>query len=261
MFLETLLFNESPEKVELFTNALRGEKRAVERLSPALPKKLVAGKAAKRLFAKYADRKFLDSLVTIHWTRDLVQILTLADNLSARNDEISCNATIGTVPSSGEFGNHGLLVKGYITFLANDMDHVYSGTYHDYVPGKNKTQPPLVASDKISYDEFDPFAPKAKLNRKEIETTRDWYTNFMNQRKKTSGINKGINAYSTIPSVVLDKEDFLQKSENEALVDHWKPLAIITDISTLRFNLPNAPDLFMGTSEEVYRHLKKQGLI
>lgn len=261
MLLESLLFNESPETVELFTRALRGEKRAVERLSPALPEKLVAGKAAKRLFAKYADRKFLDSLVTVHWAEDLPAILELADNVSARNDEISCNAALGMVPSSGQFGYHGLVVKGYITFLANNMDHVYSGTYDDYIPGSNKTQPPRIASDKMPTADIDFFSSKIKINRKEVETARDWYTNFMNQRRKTSGINKGINAHSTVASVVLDDEDFRQEEGNEALVDHWKPLAIVTNVSEIKIRVPNAPDLFIGTSKEIYQHLKKRGLI
>jgi hypothetical protein len=210
---------------------------------PYMPRPLARGKIAKQLFARYADKNFLNSLVTIHWVKQPEKIAAILKNPSSRNDELSCNAvpSIVDIPQNGAFGKYGLVVKGRITFLANDMDDLYSGSYEDYVGMKD--QIPYVLRDG------------QRRSKEEIA----WLRNYMSKRAQTSGVNKVMR--SGLNSVVLDANDFKYDRFNEALVDHWKPLAVVLPVLEPR-DLEDTkslfPDLFSGTAREVTEHLLRR---
>jgi hypothetical protein len=236
LLLESLIFQESPDSVENFFNSLSQEQEVVKTMRPSASKRIVKGKAAKRLFAKLADMRFMDSLVTIHWGSRLRKIESVLKAPS--NSEISCNAVRGKIPHEGEMGRFGLVVKGHITFLANDMDDVHSGSYTDYVP-----------DPEVGAWAFQDKLPRSTRDKQAIE----WYKNFVLQRKKTSGINKGLDG--SLHSVVLDEEDFEENQNNEALVDHWKPLAIIVPGEDDKEEARKFTKLFIGLPHEVSKYL------
>jgi hypothetical protein len=237
LLLESLIFQESPESIEGFFNSLGQEEEVVKTMRPTASKNIVKGKAAKRLFSKFADKRFMDSLITIHWSPNPERILKLLKSPS--NSEISCNAVLpGNIPQEGEWGSYGLVVKGHVTFLANDMDDVYSGSYSDYLPGH-----PFAYFGKWGYSD-----------QKEEELA--WYNNFLAQRQKTSGINKGMEG--GLKSIVLDKEDFKQSSKNEALVDHWRVLAVIVPDDREKEFVEQETRFFVGTPHEVETYLRTQ---
>jgi hypothetical protein len=202
---------------------------------------MARGKAAKRLFAKYADREFVDSLTTIHWSfshRYIIQLL----NKASRNEEISCAFTLGSVlhPGGwrGHMGDHGLVVKGYITLLANDMDNLISAGYSQY-------------AGPDAYTKRVPIVDEPGLRDKEVA---DWYVDFFKKRRKTSGINKIVKG-DIENGIVLSKEDYKPSNRNEALVDHWRPLAVVTEPRYKDEFMDRFPKIFCGTDKEVAEHL------
>ena len=90
------------------------------------------GRIMKKAFAKYADRSFLESLELVHWMKDKTNLFDLLQ--SPRNrDELSATAYLpGEKEGKGSFGRYGLVIKGYITLLANDMDSLMTGYSHLY---------------------------------------------------------------------------------------------------------------------------------
>jgi hypothetical protein len=155
-----------------------------------------AGRVLKQAFAKNADRAFLDSLVTVHWTLGSDLINLLLGKVSSR-DELSASAYMpGKVRSRGLLGDFGMIIKGYITLLANDMDQLYTGKGEDYTSA-------------------DPERTKMSGANKGIQ-------------QKYSPTE-----YSKHEIIVLDRRDWFPKKNyrgrynNEALVDNWSPLALI----------------------------------
>lgn len=92
------------------------------------------GKDVKRIWAKNVDRNFVQSLVKVHWIR-LPDITRLQNLLRASGkDELSTAAYLpGDILRSG-WSNYGVIVDGYVTLAANNMDAIYSGFSH----GKEK---------------------------------------------------------------------------------------------------------------------------
>jgi len=201
-------FAEDAESRERFS-------KAVEELPPDVPRRIIGqpgeskeksyqkmakmGRNLKQIFAKEADRSFIDSLTTVHWgnKKDILDILL--DYKSLRRDELSTAAHLspGEIGQKGPWGfDYGLVVKGYITLLANDMDDLGTGSgkkYKAYLPA---------------------------------------------QRTQSSGVNKGAmriyyqGEYRDYQIIVLDKEDWKPRvvngiNHNEALVDNWKIEAVI----------------------------------
>ena len=122
----------------------------------------------------------------------------------SRRDEVSTSAYLpGELKSTGTggYGAYGLEIKGHISLLANNMDDVITGGITDFEKDND------------------------------VES----------HRSKSSGKNKGVKktyipgAYSTDANsiLVLDKSDWNPVGaedgvyNNEALVDNWKPVAII----------------------------------
>ncbi len=162
-------------------------------------KKIMAqGRDLKKAFAKNADRKFLDSLVTVHWSGKQSMINMLLGKLSTR-DELSCAAYLPGAEvqgGAGKFGRFGIVIKGHITLLANDMDQIYSGAgeaYTDADPQRTK----MSGANKGAQQIYEP------------------------------------GAYEEYKILVLDKEDwkpdkaYRGNMNNEALVDNWSPMALI----------------------------------
>ena len=160
---------------------------------------LQQGRDLKKVFHKYADRQFLDSLVTVHWVSTPHALIELLHGQVDSRDELSAAAYLPNVDVQGgigAIGDFGLVIKGHITLLANDMDQLYSGT------GSSVKR----------------AAP---------------------ERAKMSGANKGAKqiyepeGYAQYKILVLDKDDWephMKRGDaqhNEALVDNWSPIALI----------------------------------
>lgn len=163
-------------------------------------KALPSGRVLKKAFHKHADPTFMNSLTTVHWADNPTMIKSMLK--ASSKDEVSASAYLpGELKNTGTgaYGNYGLEIKGHISLLANNMDAINTGGQRDF------------AGDDDSH------------------------------RTKSSGKNKGVKK-TYIPSaygndrdaiVVLDKSDWNPQgadegvSNNEALVDNWKPVAII----------------------------------
>ena len=156
------------------------------------------GRDLKKAFAKSADRAFLDSLVTVHWFNSPKTMKSFLEGSFSSRDELSASAYLpGEVKGAGKFGDYGILIKGYITLLANDMDQLYTG-------------------GTLAYEEVFPDMKKQSGINKGVQSTYD------------------PEAYEEYKILVLDKEDwdpsfggFRSTQNNEALVDNWTPMALI----------------------------------
>lgn len=156
------------------------------------------GRPLKQLFAKHADRAFLDSLITIHWT-PMYNAVKIVGSVSSR-DELSAAAYL-----PGQLGSNvlsafdvGVIIKGHITLLANDMDDMLTGqglAYRQADPARAK----MSGANKGVSHVYDPDAyemGKAVL----VFDAEDWQ-----------------------PAVRWSEEPH----SNEALVDNWRVTGLI----------------------------------
>lgn len=172
----------------------------------AMKKITSQGRDLKKAFAKNADRKFLDSLVTVHWGSKKTLINMLLGKISTR-DELSAAAYL---PGSefqdgiGKFGRFGIVIKGHITLLANDMDQIYTGSGQEYRAA---------------------FPDRTKMSG------------------AGKGVQQTYNPedYERYEILALDKGDWNPKrswddetANNEALVDNWSPVALIVPGSRVK---------------------------
>jgi hypothetical protein len=171
----------------------------------------------KRIWQEEADHSFMDSLVKIHWidgrkVKSIKEVIGKVEKfltLPGKN-EIS---TAAYLPDSGRFlspmwGGTGVIVKGRTTFAANGMDFVRSG--------------------------FTGMLPSEVLDKYKATGTSKRPTDF----NPLGELNPGAD-------YILDRESFdPSKSEagNELIVDHWKPVAIIT----VREPLGVSENIFLG---------------
>ena len=155
----------------------------------------VQGRILKKVFAKLADRSFIDSLVTIHWGRDWASIEHALKTVSSK-DELSCAAYLPQDVQPGAFGEVGLLVKGHITLVANSMDKLWSG------------------EGERTGEDFPQMKKTSGINK----GVQRWF--------------QALDFYKEA-FLVLDKEDWKPdinrrgRYRNEALVDNWKALAVV----------------------------------
>jgi hypothetical protein len=118
-------------------------------------------------------------------------------------DELSAAAYLpGEIKGAGKFGNYGILIKGHITLLANDMDQLFTGSTDNY---------------------------RAAFPEREEQSG-------INKGAEQIYEPEGYEEYKII---VLDKEDWdphiagsAGSTNNEALVDNWSPMAIIVPDSS-----------------------------
>lgn len=160
--------------------------------------KLKLGRDIKKLYNKHVDRQFLQSLKTIHWTKktgafDILK--TFLKSNAATRDELSCAAYLsGETVDETTWGDYGLVVKGYVSLLANDMNSLYSGSGEAYAVA-------------------DPARTKSSGSNKGVGSVDPC----------------GDHAIDRI--FVFDQDDWSPKERsgraNEALVDNWKLVAFI----------------------------------
>ena len=150
-----------------------------------------AGRVVKKIWAKYVDRAFVDSLIYVHYTDPVDFKYSNTSKYfipGGSKDEISCEAFDDErfIRFTSLHGSVGLIIRGYVTLLGNNEDLVYT-------------------SSSKSYD-------------KELPNL-----------KRTSGINKGVTEY-VADTYVLDKESFRRPTSNsmrnEALLDNWEVVAV-----------------------------------
>jgi hypothetical protein len=176
------------------------------KLSPG-KEHFLSAREIKKSFNKWANHKWLSTLNTVHWGDDY-DIENLLNTWNGK-DEISTTPSLPGQPidSSALFYNArttlGVLIKGRITFATNDMDQAYTSSNSMW---KN-------------------------IRRSKDET----------ERAPGSGINKlpgwrpskkFLKAWKDEPIYILDADDWdplhLSAGSNaEALVDNWKPVAIV----------------------------------
>jgi len=203
----------------------KGDRHRRSQFEPELA--LPSGRVLKKAFHKHADHAFMKSLTTVHWADNVTMIKNLLKGSS--KDEVSTSAYLpGELANTGTgaYGAYGLEIKGHISLLSNSMDAINTGSTRDF------------------YDLFG------------IEHDA--------HRTASSGRNKGVKK-TYIPRgyardkaiVVLSKSDWSPYdaddgiTNNEALVDNWYPVAIITS---------NEEYYDDGDMEEIKRLAKEYGL-
>lgn len=169
-----------------------------------------AGREIKRAFANNADHQFLNSLDTVHWTGDFYGM----EGLKGKGrDELSATMTL----PGDNFDyplDYGLWIKGRITLAANDQDKLYSGFHGDYGAGSEGTEEEVAHRDKSS-------------GRNKRPTVSKDYSRY-GQLKRGNEFGEKM-ARDGIP-YVLDQSTWKPvqgSSNNEALVDNWRPVGII----------------------------------
>jgi hypothetical protein len=192
-----------------------------------------AAREIKRAFANNADHQFLATLDTVHWTGDFYGI---DQNLKGKSkDELSA-----TMTAPGEnFDNaldYGLWIKGRITLASNEQDNLYSGFYGDYGPGKEGTEEEVAHRDKSSGRNKRPSVSKSYKNYGKLERGNEYMEAMANN------IPYVLNQATWDPSKT--------KSNNEALVDNWKPVGIILTRGD-EINIMSGLDYIEGTKEAV----------
>jgi len=156
-------------------------------------------RAIKRAWAEEVDRDFIQSLTLVHWigsgsklVRAVDRKLSVLPNRS--RDEISTAMYLpGDAMEAPWMWRHvGIQVKGYVTLAANKMDDIYSG----YI---------------------------GKTSKKE------------RQAHKSSGLPRrpGVAHEVHLAGYALDRSSFERNQpENEAIVDNWKPVALVIDTTS-----------------------------
>lgn len=88
------------------------------------------GRLAKKVWAKYVDREYIQSLVYIHWglPSDIYKLVKAYAEGGTTRDELACSAyEPGKVAERSRIGSIGLLIEGHVSLLGNHMDDVFSG--------------------------------------------------------------------------------------------------------------------------------------
>ena len=156
------------------------------------------GRPIKQLFHKHANHTWLATLPTVHFTT-LEQLIPMLQNSNSSRDELSANAFLpGQISTSSwtEMSPIGLVIKGRITLLANDMDKVHSDSGARYTQADQKRTKMSGANKGVRQI----YAPGAYEYRKLLVfDEKDWNPKMY----KWGGTN------------------------NEALVDNWEAVAII----------------------------------
>lgn len=108
------------------------------------------GRKLKQAFAAHADRNYLDSLEYVHWTNDRQKVYRMlapgivSGEAPNPRDELSAAAYLpGQKPGQHRgFGKYGIVLDGYVTLLANDMNSLQTGYSLNY----KKADPQRTAS-------------------------------------------------------------------------------------------------------------------
>ena len=165
----------------------------------AYKKMIKMGRPLKQLYAKHSDQAWLKTLTTVHFVKSTKGMIDVLRGTSSR-DELSAIAFLpGNLQWSG-WGEAGIIVKGHITLLANDMDTLRTGA-------------------GVGYRAADPTRTKMSGANKGVSYTAHPDTYEMGQ-----------------PLLVFDEKDWDPADTyfggsgdltNEALVDNWRPVGIL----------------------------------
>ena len=175
-----------------------------------------SGREIKRIFNKHADHKFLSSLDTVHWGYNVEALETL---IGRNKDELSANMSLpdsryGIYPA-GEFG---LVISGRITLASNDMDTLYSGGHYDYIGSDDEK---LAAKQQQR---------KRSSGINKLPKARQDYSSYAKRADKfAANPEKAHEFVKRKIQYILDQETFDPTAKaNEALVDNWKPIGIVS---------------------------------
>ncbi len=194
------------------------------------------GRAIKRAFNANADHKWLATLDTVHWTGDFYAM----EGLKGKGkDELSVTMTIPGEDFDWPL-DYGLWVKGRITLAANEQDDLFSGFYGDYGSGKGMSG--LSRKQAAHRD-----ASSGRNKRPQVSKDYSRYDRL----KRGNDFSEKM-ARENIP-YVLDQSTWnpsKTKSNNEALVDNWRPVGIILTRGD-EINAISGLDYIEGTKEDI----------
>ena len=171
-----------------------------------------AGREIKRAFNANADHQFLSTLDTVHWTSDIYGL----EGMKGRGkDELSATMT----PPGDYFEPaaglpYGLWVKGRITLATNEQDNMYSGFQADYGPGAEGSEEEVAHRDRSSGRNKRPSVSKNYKNYGQLQRGNEYM-----EKMARDGIPYILDQTTWDPNKT--------KTNNEALVDNWKPMGII----------------------------------
>jgi hypothetical protein len=219
------------------------------------------GSQVKKLFAKYADKNFMDSLILAHYSTmtGIAGILRMSNR-----DELSCSAYIPEdfTPTShragvGRYGTTGMgvVLSGHVSYMTNNQDTAATGAGNVVRKAFEPHPGHFYWKERYGDEDFeDRMELRGKEERPFAGTNRSvssgvnkapfivpsTATNSLMRTLPDAGEKRHGDAYygsRTIkggaPPVVLDREDYLPRRDfntyiaNEALVDNWKVLAVI----------------------------------
>ena len=185
-------------------------------------KDVTSGREIKKLFNKYADHAFLSSLDTVHWISKWAGPQAIKELIGQGKDELSATMSLpGTSFGVYPPGIFGLMINGRITLASNDMDELYTGAYYDYVGSDNKEKAEKQQQRKKS----------SGVNK--LPQTRKDYKSFSDKKEMLKSKPELADSYvKSRVQFILDKDTWKPSgSTNEALVDNWKPIGIVSSNS------------------------------
>lgn len=178
----------------------------------------------KQAWAAEADREFIDSLIKVHWLTDAGVKENLARFLNmSRNNEI---ATMGYLPGDDmqtNWGALGVVVKGFTTLAANNMNAIRSGYAADI--------PPEIASKQVR----------------------------SGSRKRPTSFHGGTADSGRSREYILDRQSFNRSAQgnNEFILTRWEPVAVVF---SSRFREDQFDPLFTKHHENILAAFRESGL-
>jgi hypothetical protein len=214
-----------------------------------LPK--ASGRAIKDAFRKNADHQWLATLNTVHWGYDTN---ALSDVIDKSKDELSATMSLpGKTFVRASPHPVGILIKGRITLAANDQDRLYSGGYFDYM-----------GSDDEEEAAKQQHRAKSSGVNKLPQISKDF---------SRYGILKRGNPYMEKMAIdaipyVLDQQTWDWDPDsgsgvNEALVDNWRPVALVvgpSDIVRAVSSMTQDPSGAIGVTKNLFVLAQQHGL-
>ena len=211
------------------------------------------GKAIKRAFAKNADHQFLSTLVTVHWG----DVYGLEELVGAGKDELSTTMIAPGQPLVADSisHNHGLLVKGRITLATNDQDELFSGNWVNYT------------GETADFTEEEQEQRRKSSGINKLPKVSKDYSLYGNLKRGSEfGEKRARNIPYVLDQSTWDPRDW---TANEALVDNWKPVAIVAsgedaeyieDVIRYMEEGESFEEATVGNTKQVFRIAEKFGV-
>jgi hypothetical protein len=156
------------------------------------------GRPIKKLFHKYADHEWLKTLTLVHYAsaENVLKVLKVPSK-----DELSAIAYLPGKLQGSNWGTYGIILKGHITLLANDMDQLNTSTGAAYA----KADPERTKSSGANKGIYKIWDAHHYLEPLLVFDEEDWDP----KHNKSYGTHGIVHTYN-----------------NEALVDNWRPVAV-----------------------------------